>query len=87
MKWAGRLPAATYQRPGASTIYREQGQRFIAIKFSVRGRDLAGTVAEAQGKVESDRRVPYRAEWSGEFQEMEEAEQPADRSGSACRWC
>ena len=35
---------------GASTIYREQGKRLIAVKFSVRGRDLAGAVAEAQEK-------------------------------------
>src|SRR3981081_3906840 len=34
--------------PGASYIYRESNQRFIAVKFSVRGRDLGGTVAEAQ---------------------------------------
>src|SRR5205085_6570172 len=65
----------TFLKPGASTIYREQGQRLIAIKFAVRGRDLASTVAEAQGKVEPLLQLPYRAEWSGEFQEMEEAEQ------------
>src|SRR5262249_41804454 len=61
-------------RPGASTIYREQGQRLIAIKFGVRGRDLAGTVAECREKVEPLIQSPYRTEWSGEFQEMEEAE-------------
>jgi len=63
-----------YVRPGASTIYREQGQRLIAVKFGVRGRDLAGTVAEAKKVVEPLLHLPYRAEWSGEFQEMEEAE-------------
>src|SRR5262249_12180477 len=46
----------------------------IALRFSVRGRDLAGTVAEARGQVEPLLQAPYRAEWSGEFQEMEEAE-------------
>src|SRR5262249_15034186 len=61
-------------KPGASTIYREQGQRLIAVKFGVRGRDLASTVAEAQGKVAPILQLPYRAGWSGEFQEMEEAE-------------
>jgi cobalt-zinc-cadmium resistance protein CzcA len=61
-------------RPGASTIYREQGQRLIAIKFGVSGRDLAGTVEEAKSKVEPLIHLPYRAEWSGEFQEMQEAE-------------
>jgi cobalt-zinc-cadmium resistance protein CzcA len=64
----------SFVKPGASTIYREQGQRLIAIKFAVRGRDLAGTVAEAKSKVEPLLQLPYRAEWSGEFQEMEEAE-------------
>ena len=36
----------SYERAGASTIYREQGKRLIAVKFSVRGRDLAGAVAQ-----------------------------------------
>lgn len=67
-------PAGTYLRTRASTIYREQGKRLIAVKFSVRDRDLASTVAEAQAKVEPLLQVPYRAEWSGEFQQMEQAE-------------
>jgi cobalt-zinc-cadmium resistance protein CzcA len=67
-------PGGSFVRPGASTIYREQGNRFIAVKFGVRGRDLAGTVAEAQEKVAPLIQPPYRTEWSGEFQEMEEAE-------------
>jgi cobalt-zinc-cadmium resistance protein CzcA len=66
--------ADQFIRPGASTIYREQGQRLIAVKFGVRGRDLASTVAEAQQKVAPLLALPYRAEWSGEFQEMEDAE-------------
>lgn len=65
---------ASFLRPGASTIYREQGQRFIAIKFEVRGRDLASTVAEARTKVDPLLAMPYRAEWSGEFRQMEAAE-------------
>jgi cobalt-zinc-cadmium resistance protein CzcA len=60
-----------YVRPGASTISREQGQRLIAVKFSVRNRDLGSAVAEAQQAIKLE--APYRAEWSGEFQEMEEA--------------
>ncbi len=67
-------PNGRYLRSGASTIYREQGKRFIAVKFSVRGRDLAGAVAEAQEKTAHLFRGPYRTEWSGEFQEMLEAE-------------
>jgi cobalt-zinc-cadmium resistance protein CzcA len=63
-----------YVRPGVTMIFREQGQRQIAVKFSVRGRDLASTVAEAQRRTASLLPPPYRAAWSGEFQEMEEAE-------------
>jgi cobalt-zinc-cadmium resistance protein CzcA len=67
-------PFGSWERPAASTIYREQGKRFIAVKFNVRGRDLAGAVAEAKEKVNPLIQAPYRAEWAGEFQEMEEAE-------------
>jgi heavy metal efflux system protein len=68
-------PKGSFIRPGASTISREQGQRFIAVKFSVKGRDLAGTVADAQELVNPLIEPPYRVEWGGEFQEMEEAEE------------
>jgi cobalt-zinc-cadmium resistance protein CzcA len=73
----GRIDAkGHFVRPGASIITREQGRRFIGIKFSVRERDLAGAVAEAQEKTEevltSD--PSYEAKWSGEFEEMEAAE-------------
>ncbi|HYV37214.1 MAG TPA: efflux RND transporter permease subunit, partial [Gemmataceae bacterium] len=68
--------AQRFLRPGASVISREQGQRFIAVKFGVRNRDLAGAVAEAQAKVAPliQANPGYRTEWSGEFGEMEEAE-------------
>jgi cobalt-zinc-cadmium resistance protein CzcA len=66
-------PKGQYIRPGASTIYREQGKRMIAVKFSVRDRDLGGAVAEAQEKTAPLIPVPYSTQWSGEFQEMEEA--------------
>src|SRR5262249_32521154 len=66
-------PNGQFVRPGASTIYREQGNRLIAVKFSVRGRDLAGAVAEAQKKTADLFHAPYRAEWAGEFEEMEAA--------------
>jgi cobalt-zinc-cadmium resistance protein CzcA len=72
--WAYR-PEASFLRPGASTIYREQGQRLIAAKFEVRNRDLAGAVAEARAAVDPLVQMPYRAEWSGEFKQMEQAEQ------------
>jgi len=67
-------PSASFVRPGASMIFREQGTRMIAVKFSVRGRDLAGTVAEGR-KVTADL-IPagYRTDWSGEFEQMKDSE-------------
>jgi cobalt-zinc-cadmium resistance protein CzcA len=67
-------PGGPYLRAGASTIYREQGTRFIAIKFSVRGRDLGSAVHEAQELTREIVQSPYRMVWSGEFEEMEQAE-------------
>jgi cobalt-zinc-cadmium resistance protein CzcA len=65
-------------KPGASYIYRENNRRFVPIKFSVRDRDLASAIAEAQAKVNDPRngaKLPegYRIKWSGEFEQMEEA--------------
>lgn len=71
----GQMDAhSKFTNAGASVISREQGSRLIAVKFSVRGRDLASTVADAQKAVEPILKLPYRVDWSGEFQEMEEAE-------------
>ena len=72
----GPDPNGQFVRAGASTIYREQGNRMVAIKFSVltTERDLASAVAEAKDKTRDLFDPPYRSEWSGEFQEMEEAE-------------
>ncbi len=67
-------PFGQFLKAGASTIYREQGNRMIAVKFSVRGSDLAGAVSKAQDATRDLIPPGYRAEWSGEFQEMEEAE-------------
>ena len=60
---------------GASFIYREQQQRYVPIKFSVRGRDLGSAVLEAQRRVESHVQIPggYRLEWVGEFGNLQEA--------------
>ncbi len=66
-------PHGKFVRSGASTIAREQGKRFIALKFSVRNRDLASGVAAAQAATADLIPAPYYAEWSGEFQEMNEA--------------
>jgi cobalt-zinc-cadmium resistance protein CzcA len=66
-------PSGRFNRPGYSTIYRENGQRMIAIKFSVRGRDLGSAVDEAKARTKDVFQIPYRAVWSGEFEQMEEA--------------
>jgi cobalt-zinc-cadmium resistance protein CzcA len=60
---------------GASFIYREQQQRYIPIKFSVRGRDLGSTVLEAQRKIAEAIELPagYRLEWVGEFGNLQDA--------------
>jgi cobalt-zinc-cadmium resistance protein CzcA len=60
---------------GASFIYREQQQRYVPIKFSVRGRDLGTAVLEAQRRVEQEVTLPggYRLEWVGEFGNLQEA--------------
>jgi len=60
---------------GAAFIYREQQQRYIPIKFSVRGRDLGTTVLEAQHKIDEKVKIPggYRLEWVGEFGNLQDA--------------
>ncbi len=67
-------PGGSFIEPGASDIYRDQGERLIAVKFDVRDRDLAGAVADAKRQIKDLIRPPCRLEWSGEFQEMEQAE-------------
>ncbi len=67
-------PNGQFEKPGAAVIYREQQRRLIAVKFSVRGTDLASAVDEARRKTEHLFQAPYRAVWSGEFEEMEGAE-------------
>jgi cobalt-zinc-cadmium resistance protein CzcA len=54
---------------GASEIYREENSRYIAIKYSVRGRDLGSTVEEAMDKVNHQISLPhgYRLDWAGEY--------------------
>jgi cobalt-zinc-cadmium resistance protein CzcA len=60
---------------GASFIYRERSQRYIPIKFSVRGRDLGSTVAEAQERVAQAVKLPngYQILWAGEFDDLQNA--------------
>jgi cobalt-zinc-cadmium resistance protein CzcA len=61
---------------GPAIIYRENGVRYSPVKFSVRGRDLAGTVADAQAQVKEKVKLPYDShlEWSGEINELHDAE-------------
>jgi heavy metal efflux system protein len=60
---------------GASYIYHEATKRYLPIKFSVRGRDLGSTVAEAQERIAKNVKLPvgYRLEWSGEFEDLQQA--------------
>jgi cobalt-zinc-cadmium resistance protein CzcA len=60
---------------GASFIYREQQERYVPIKFSVRGRDLGSAVLEAQRKVAQQVQIPggYHLEWVGEFGNLTDA--------------
>jgi cobalt-zinc-cadmium resistance protein CzcA len=62
---------------GASWIYHENGERFIPVKFSVRGRDLGGSVAEAQKRIAENVKLPsgYHLVWSGEFGELQAAKE------------
>jgi heavy metal efflux system protein len=61
-------------RPGGSIISREQGKRFIAVKFAVRDRDLASAVAEVERRTNELIKPPYRVQFGGEFEQMQDAE-------------
>jgi len=65
---------------GASEIYREANSRFIAIKYSVRGRDLGSAVEEAMHKVEQQVKLPtgYHLDWAGEYKSQKRSQR---RSG------
>jgi cobalt-zinc-cadmium resistance protein CzcA len=63
-------------RDGASEIYREANQRYVAIKYSVRGRDLGGAVEEALKNVTEKLKLPrgYHIDWEGEYESEKRAE-------------
>ena len=72
-----------------SSIAKSQ-ERYIPIKFSVRGRDLGSAVLEAQQKVADQRAcMPggYHLEWVGEFGNLEEAHRRGSKSSCRCRSC
>ncbi len=62
---------------GGSEIYREGNQRYVAIKYSVRGRDLGGAVEEAMKKVNEQVQLPpgYHIDWAGEYESQKRADE------------
>jgi heavy metal efflux system protein len=68
--------ASIAQVTGASTIYREDAERYVPVKFSVRGRDLGGTIEEARAKIAKEVQLPYgvHLSWSGEINELNDAQ-------------
>ncbi|HXS36509.1 MAG TPA: CusA/CzcA family heavy metal efflux RND transporter [Flavipsychrobacter sp.] len=60
---------------GPSFIYRDNNERYIPVKFSIRGRDLGSTIAEAQRKVKENVKIPrgYTMTWNGEFENAQRA--------------
>jgi cobalt-zinc-cadmium resistance protein CzcA len=65
------------EQDGGSEIYREGNQRYVAIKYGVRGRDLGGAVEEAIRKVQGQVRLPkgYHIDWEGEYESQKRAEE------------
>jgi cobalt-zinc-cadmium resistance protein CzcA len=61
---------------GGSEIYREANSRYIAVKYSVRGRDLGSTVEEAIKKVSAAVKLPtgYTIDWAGEYESQKRSE-------------
>ena len=67
--------ASVYTQTGPVLIFREAGQRYGAVKFSVRGRDMGGAVTEAQQKVQAHVKLPsgYSMKWAGDFENQQRA--------------
>ncbi len=67
--------ASVHLVSGAYYIYREQQERYVPVKFSVRGRDLGSAVLEAQQRVADKVKIPggVRVEWVGEFGNLKKA--------------
>ena len=59
---------------GAFMIYRENGRRYIPVKFSVRDRDLAGTIQDVQDRLAKQVHLPegYHLEWAGEYESLKQ---------------
>ena len=71
---------------GPAFIYRDNNLRYIAVKFSVRGRDLGGTIKEAQGKVNANVHLPrsYYTTWNGEFENQVRASKTLSQVVPVC---
>ncbi|GAB4043731.1 efflux RND transporter permease subunit [Spirosoma jeollabukense] len=67
--------ARVYTQTGPVLIFREASQRYGAVKFSVRGRDMGSAVAEAQQKVQANVKLPsgYTVKWAGDFENQQRA--------------
>jgi cobalt-zinc-cadmium resistance protein CzcA len=66
--------ADVVEEDSPSVIFREDLRRYVPVKFSVRGRDLASTIAEAQSKITAHVKLPYdtHLEWAGEINQLRE---------------
>ncbi len=71
---------------GPAFIYRDNNMRYITVKFSVRGRDLGSTIAEAQEKVNAAIQLPegYSMTWNGEFENQQRATKTLSRVVPLC---
>jgi cobalt-zinc-cadmium resistance protein CzcA len=71
---------------GPAFIYRDNNQRYIAVKFSIRERDLGSTIEEAQEKVNNKVKLPknYTETWNGEFENQTRASQTLARVVPIC---
>ena len=67
---------STRVEDGASEIYREANSRYIAIKYSIRGRDLGSAVEEAMKKVQQQVKLPtgYHIDWAGEYESQKRSQ-------------
>ncbi|MFT3934212.1 MAG: CusA/CzcA family heavy metal efflux RND transporter [Chitinophagaceae bacterium] len=62
-------------RTGPSLIFRDENRRYSAVKFSIRGRDMGSTIAEAQQKVDEKVKLDkgYEMQWAGDFENQQRA--------------
>jgi cobalt-zinc-cadmium resistance protein CzcA len=70
-----RSVARIYSQTGPVLIFREANQRFIGVKFSIRGRDMGSAIAEAQQKVNAVVKLDkgYKMKWAGDFENQQRA--------------